>query len=436
MIVMKFGGSSVGKAERIRTVLEIVKSYLSKNPVVVVSAHKGVTDMLIRMANDAVKGVVDLEQLTTVHNKIMDDLGVDHAIIQPQLEELATLLKGISMVKELTLRTLDYVCSFGERLSSRTIADFFNRNGLPCEQHDAYDIGLLTDDNFGSASPLPEADVAIKEGIRQLRKLPIITGYIGMTKDGSITTLGRDGSDYSASIIGAAIGAEEIQIWTDVDGVMTADPSILPEVLPLDVLTFEEASELAYYGAKVLHPATIIPAMKKGIPVRVLNTFKPRVKGTVILPKTERSGRMIKSIVYKEDQYIVNIVCERMLMGHGYLARIFDIFASHRVVLNMVTTSEISVSVTTDSPERLELAVRDLSEFATVSVEKEKAMICVIGEGMKETPGIAADIFAALKSASVNVLMISQGASKINIALMIDNRDIEAAVRALHKTFF
>ncbi|OHB76873.1 MAG: hypothetical protein A2Z34_02860, partial [Planctomycetes bacterium RBG_16_59_8] len=422
MIVMKFGGTSVGDAKQIRVVEQLVRAALPRKPVVVVSAHRGVTDKLIRLAREAVQRPVEIDELRRLHVAIMDDLGVNHSVIEENLNELSVLLKGITMVKELTLRTLDYVSSFGERFSSRIIAASFNKQGLKSSPFDAYDVGLLTDDNFGNASPLPEADEAIRSSLMECDGVPIITGFIGMTKDGNITTLGRGGSDFSATIVGGAIEADEVEIWTDVDGVMSADPRVVPGAVLLETISFEEASELAYYGAKVLHPATILPAMKKRIPVRVLNTFNPKAKGTVVLSSAPRSDRVVKSIVSKGGQYIVNISSERMLMGHGYLARIFDVFADHRVVVNMVATSEVSVSVTTDSPERLDLAVHDLSSFATVTVEKELAAVCVIGDGLKDTPGIAGDIFSAMKEHGVNVRMISQGASKINIAFMVAER--------------
>ena len=441
MIICKFGGSSVGDAKRIRTVFDIVKGYLSKKPIVVVSAHKGVTDELIKVAESALDGKSGLDGIRHRHATILSELGLPTNLIDDRFAELDTLLRGITMVKELTPRTLDYVLSFGERLSSRIIAAYFNKAGIPAEQYDAFDIGMLTDDNFGGATPLPEADALIKQSIEKIKKLPIVTGYIGKTRSGDVTTLGRNGSDYTASIIGAAINADEIQIWTDVDGVMTADPSIIPDAKPLDTMTFEEASELAYYGAEVLHPATIVPAIKKGIPVRVLNTFRPDAKGTIITdgkrisPSAKRNGT-VKSIVYKEDQYIVNITTSRMLMGYGFLAKIFNIFAIHKIVVNMVATSEVSVSVTVEKLDGLDIASKELSTFSDVSVEKEKAIICVVGEGLRDTSGVAGDIFSALKAANVNILMISQGASKINCAFVIENRDIKKCVEALHNKFF
>lgn len=437
MIVMKFGGSSVSNAERIRDVLEIVKGRLQRKPLVVASAFRGITDDLFALAEEALHGSDSrLEKIRARHLEVIADLGLDREIIKDNLAELAVLLKGISLVKELTPRTLDYVVSFGERLSTRIIAAHFNKAGIPTEQHDAFDIGMITDNQFGASQPLPEADAEIRRHVSKMTRLPLVTGYIGKTRNGDITTLGRNGSDYTATIIGAAIGAEEVEIWSDTDGIMTADPRVVPEAQPIELLTFEEASELAYYGGKVLHPATIVPAIRKSIPVRALNTFKPDHKGTTILATIPQNRVGVKSIAHHLGNYVVNITSSRMLMGHGFLARIFDVFAKHKIVVNMVATSEVSVSITTDSPRGLDVATKELEQIGDVSVEKDRAIICVVGEGLKFTPGIAGDIFQALKDAGVNVLMISQGASKINVAFVVKNEDAQRSVQALHRKFF
>jgi len=437
MIIMKFGGSSVQEADRIRAVAEIVRRHLDRRPIVVASALRGTTDDLFTLAEDALQGNHDrLEVIRKAHERLSGELGVDPDLIREPLAELSVLVKGISLVKELTPRTLDYVVSFGERLSTRIIAAHFRKTGIPAEQHDAFDIGMITDDAFGSAQPLPEAYERLRDRLTRFDRLPIVTGYVGKTRTGDITTLGRNGSDYTASILGAAVRAEEIQIWTDVDGVMTADPRTCPDARPIERMTFDEASELAYYGGRVLHPSTIVPAMSAGIPVRVLNTFRPDAAGTTIVPRTADSQPGVKSIASYKNQFIINIRSTRMLLGHGFLARIFEIFGRHKIVVNMVSTSEVTVSVTTHSPRNLEEAARDLREFAEVDVEQDRAILCVVGEGIRQTTGIAGDIFQALKEAQVNVLMISQGASKINVAFVVRNEDAERAVRALHDKFF
>lgn len=437
MIVMKFGGSSVSDADRIRGVADIVKRYADQRPIVVCSAIRGVTDDLIKLAHEAVGGTTSLlERIQERHVQVIDTLGLDRGLIKDNLAELGVLIKGISLVKELTPRTLDYVASFGERLSCRIIAAHLTQAGLPTEEHDAFEIGMVTDDRYGSANPLPEAEAELKRQIARISKIPLVTGYIGKTKNGDITTLGRNGSDYTATILGAAVGAKEVQIWTDVDGIMTADPNIVKSAKTIEVLSFPEASELAYYGGKLAHPFTILPAIRKNIPVRVLNTFKPDHPGTQIVAHVDGSRKGVKSIAYKKHQIIINLESSQMLMGHGFLSRIFDTFARHEIVINMVSTSEVSVSVTTDSPKNLDKAIGDLSKDFEVTVEKDKTIICVVGDGIKYIPGVSGDVFSALRDAAVNINMISQGASKINLAFVINTEDVPVAIRALHQKFF
>jgi aspartate kinase len=437
MIIMKFGGSSVAGLEKIRQVAEIVRSRLPRKPVVVASAFRGVTDELFKLGEEAVKGrTPSIEPIRRRHQECLQEMGLDPDLLRNEFAELEILLKGISLVRELSPRSLDYVVSFGERLSTRIIAPTFTKLGVPAEQHDAFDVGLLTNDEFGGAQPLPEADAEIKRRVSLMTRVPVITGYIGKTKSGAITTLGRNGSDFSATILGAAIDAEEIEIWSDVDGIMTADPRLVPAAKPIDFLTFAEASELAYYGGKVLHPATITPALLKSIPVRCLNTFKPGHPGTLITADTRKSGTGIKSIAHNLHNLILTVSSPRMLQGHGFLGRLFEVFGRRQISIDMISTSEVSVSVTLDSNRNLDAAVEELRTFAGVTVEKDRAIICVVGDGIRNTPGIAGDIFQALKEASVNVLMISQGASKINVAFVVDDADCQKAVQALHRKFF
>ncbi|TPW19091.1 MAG: aspartate kinase, partial [Elusimicrobia bacterium] len=295
---------------------------------------------------------------------------------------------------------------------------------------------LLTDARFGSANPLPEAEAAIQAALGGAQDLPVVTGFIGLAPGGDIATLGRNGSDYSATILGAALGASVIEIWSDTDGVMTADPRLVPEAKPLAALTFEEAGELAYYGGKVLHPHTLVPAVRKGIPVAVRNTFKPAHPGTAITPARPAAASGPRSIAFKRHLSVVTVKSPDMLMGWGFLARIFAAFARHEIVVDMVTTSEVTVSFTVDDPRRVDLAAKELGADFEVSVEDGRAIVCVVGTGLRDTPGLAADVFTALKDAGVNVLMISQGASKINLAFVVADADVPKAVTALHRRFF
>lgn len=437
MIVMKFGGSSVSDAGRIRAAGEIVRGRLGRRPVVVVSAFRGVTDELLGLAKDALRGDLSrLKGLRKRHEDTAAELGVDFAPCRPLFDELESLAKGVALLKELTPRTLDHAASFGERLSCRLIAAAWAKAGLPARAVDAPDAGLLTDARFGAANPLPEGDAAIRTALGGASDLPVVTGFIGRAPSGDIATLGRNGSDYSATILGAALGAEVIEIWSDTDGVMTADPRLVPAAKPLAELTFDEAGELAYYGGKVLHPHTLVPAVKKGIPVGVLNTFKPDHPGTRIAPARPGAAAGPRSIAFKRHLSVVTVKSPDMLMGWGFLARIFAAFAKHEIVVDMVTTSEVTVSCTVDDPSRVDRAVAELGGEFTVAVETGRAVICVVGEGLRDMPGLAADAFGALKDAGVNVLMISQGASKINLAFVVADADVPRAVTALHSRFF
>jgi aspartate kinase len=470
MIVMKFGGTAIGSAQKIRSVYAIVKERLARRPAVVVSAHGGVTDMLIEVARKAVTGNPSIESIERKHLEIVRELGLDESLVTKHLKELEVLLKGISLVKELTPRTLDYVLSFGERMSARTVAAHFTKAGTAAVPVDAYDLGMITDSNFGQARPLPEAEHLIAFNVKRHEALPVVTGYIGKDRNGNVTTLGRNGSDLTATVIGAAIGAEEVQIWGDTDGVMTADPSIIPAAMPIHSMSFNEAAELAYYGGR-MHPSSLVPAMAKRIPVRLLNTLKPLEHGTLIVEKgtlsqaeggwqaraakqqepgpqgkaaaaveaatsTEKLRSIVKAIVYKEGVFLLNIVSTRMLMHHGFMARIFEIFGKHKVVIDMISTSEVSISLTTDNDSGLEQSVREISEFAEVTVESDMAIVCVVGEGIRSTRGVLAEIFTAAREVSANVQMVSQNASKINVAFIVGNNDILPVVSALHRRFF
>ncbi len=434
---MKFGGTSVGDAARIRGVADIVKAALPRKPIVVVSAHKGITDDLLRAAHRAAEGDEAFEPIKTRHRGIARDLGVDPAPLEELFGELEFLLKGIALVRQITPRTLDYAMSFGERLSARTIAAYFTKAGMPAKAWDAFDLGLVTDENFGNARPLPEADAILYEKVRKAAAsgIPVVTGYIGKTKRGDVSTLGRNGSDYSASIVGAGAGVEEIQIWTDVDGVLSTDPKRVPHARLLPHLSFEEARELAYFGGKVIHPATMLPAVRKGIPLKVLNTFNPTCPGTTITSGIGPSDRVIKSIAFLEDQSILTATTDGPIIENGTLSKVFAILAKHRVPITVIATSEASVSVTVDGRTPLDEPIAEIRTFAETRVEPGKALVCVVGQGMKGVPGLAGKVFSVLGQAKVNIGMISQGASEYNITFVVDGPQLQPALLALHKEF-
>ncbi|HTL51943.1 MAG TPA: aspartate kinase [Planctomycetota bacterium] len=440
MIVMKFGGTSVGTAARCIRAAEIVEQRLAEKPVVVVSAHGGVTDILLNAARQAAQGKTAglMQGFKDRHQTILEGLGLDPTLHDDEYNDLAKIIDGIALIRELTPRTYDYIAAFGERCSTRCLAALMHKRGhRNAEYRNSYDVGFLTDSNFLRAKPLPETYELIRKEVAKLSdKLLFVTGFLGKDADGNITTIGRSGTDYSASIFGAALGAKRIEIWKDVDGVMTADPSLIKEARNLPLLSFDEASELTYYGAQVLHPSTMVPAIQKNIPIHVLNVEKPNDSGTVIVADTGPTRETVTSITYKEDITLVTIISTRMLGAEGFLQSVFSIFGKHKVVVDMLATSEVSVSLTVDNDKNLPAAVEELTTIATVKVEKEHAIICVVGQGMKERVGIAATVFNAVAAAGVNLRMISQGASEINIAFVVRNDGIGAAVKALHDMFF
>ena len=437
MIVMKFGGSSVGAPDGVARVVEITRGRLSRSPVVVVSAFRGVTDDLLALGREALEGRLDrLEAVERRHRDAARGLGLDFAPLEPLLAELSELARGVSLLKELTPRTLDRLAGFGERLSARLVAAAFAKAGIPAAAVDASEM-LLTDDRFGEAAPLPEADELLRRALSGPGPLRVVTGFIGRTRAGELTTLGRNGSDFTATIIGAALGAEEVEIWSDVDGIMTADPRLVPGARPLEALSFAEACELAHYGGKVLHPHTLVPAMRRGIPVRCLNTFKPDHPGTRITAAAAPAhGVALKSIAFKRRQVILSASSPRMLSGPGFLARIFSVLAKHDIDVDMVATSEVSVSATTGDEKGVEKAVVELAPEFETSVERGVSVVCAVGDAIQSTPGVAAEIFGAMRTCGVNVRMISQGASKNNVAFVVEDADVERAVKALHARFF
>ncbi|MFH0990189.1 MAG: lysine-sensitive aspartokinase 3 [bacterium] len=449
MIVMKFGGTSVEDARALNNVIQIVAQAQSRRPVVVLSAIAGATNTLIHSAQLAVQGQTGesrslLNNLLERHVSIIDSLIDQRSAVQElifeirrRFEELKNLCQGISILGELTPRSLDAIASVGERLSSSIVARAMAERAIPVELIDARSF-IITDSVFTAATPLYEivnekAKLILEPPI-SAGKIVVTQGFIGSTSTGITSTLGRGGSDYSAAIIGSALEAEEIQIWTDVDGVLTADPRMVPSSKKLKIISFREASELAYFGAKVLHPSTILPAVKKNIPVIVLNSKRPHSTGTRIVATPQKTNAVVKSIASKRGITIINIQSTRMLMAYGFLESIFSIFSNHKTPVDLVSTSEVAVSLTIDNTANLELIVRDLEQFAEVTVYTNKAIVCIVGEQMHSTAGVADRVFRAL--ANINIMMISQGASEINMSLVLDETHVAEAVNLLHKEFF
>jgi aspartate kinase len=446
MIVMKFGGTSVESQEAVQRVAEIVKRYKARRPVVVVSAMGKTTNGLLQAANEAAAGRRDqalalVDELRGYH--LTHGLALaGHAsaeldrYIRTHFEWLDELVKGLSIVGELSPRSTDAIASTGERLSSLVVTYAFRSAGLPARHVDARRV-IVTDDRFTHAQPVLEKTYArLKEEVAPLAETDIVVmgGFIGATPDGQTTTLGRGGSDYSAAIVGAGIEAEEIQIWTDVDGMLTADPRIVPGGYRVKSISFAEAAEMAYFGAKVLHPATVVPAIEKKIPVVILNSLRPDVEGTRITLQAAPCKNPVKSISSKRGITVVNIASSRMLMAHGFLRRIFEIFDRYATSVDMVSTSEVSVSLTVDNLENMHEILRELRTFAEARSEDGQAIVCLVGENIRQTPGIAGRAFSALQQ--TNIRMISQGASLLNLGFLVAEADLKPTVSALHDEFF
>jgi len=448
MIVMKFGGTSVQDSAAITRAGAIVKGRLQQKPVVVVSALAKVTDQLLVMARAAGSGdrktalslsrALRERHYTTAGELLGTALFTQfHSDLGAHFEALDELLRGIAAVGELTPRTTDHVAAYGEILSSQIVAAAFSAHGLDATLVDSREC-ILTDDAHMRAAPLmEETGERLRAKVQPLLaagRVPVMGGFIGATKSGITTTIGRGGGDYSAAIVGSGLGAERIEIWTDVDGMMTTDPNLCPDARRIKSISFEEAAELAYFGAKVLHPATVLPAIQKNIPVYVLNARNPSCEGTRIATRGPRSRTFFKAIAAKKRITIIDVAAPRMLLAHGFMRAIFEAFDRHGVSVDVVTTSEVSVSLTVDSNESIPALAADLAKLADVKYEGRKAIICLVGENLRETPGIAARVFGELSD--VKIRMISQGASEINLTFVIEEEEVPQVIRRLHKAFF
>jgi aspartate kinase len=447
MIVMKFGGTSVESAAAIERVASIVRARIHRKPVVVVSPMGKTTNKLLAMARHAAAGECDqalevLDDIEQLHRsealkmvRAEDAPEVDRCI-EDHCRELAEMVRGLAVMGELTPRSIDAISSYGERLSSILVMKAFCRCGMRAVHLDSRSV-IVTDRRHTQAAPLyAETYRRLQTAIPRLAEEAVVVmgGFIAATEDGVTTTLGRGGSDFTAAIVGAGIGAEEIQIWTDVDGMLTCDPTILPGGHRVKTISFAEAAELAYFGAKVLHPATVLPAIEKNIPVLILNSRKPEVSGTRIAAHAVRSSNVVKSIACKRNITVVNVHSTRMLMAHGFLRRIFEVFDRYETPVDMVSTSEVSVSLTIDAPARLDQICEELRQFSEVSIDSNLAIVCLVGDNIRHTPGVARRVFSAIEA--VNIRMISQGASKLNLSFVVAGEDLRRTVEALHSEFF
>ncbi|HUF28375.1 MAG TPA: lysine-sensitive aspartokinase 3 [Gemmatimonadaceae bacterium] len=447
MIVLKFGGTSVGDPAAIDRAVEIVRSRIDREPIVVVSAMGGVTDALLEIAEQAagrqlIVALSAIEGLRARHLAAAEALLPSEADctetcedLSAMFDELAHLAEALSVLGDLTPRSRDALAAMGERLSSQLITAVFRHRGLDAVLVDAREV-MITDGGHGRARPL---DNRIAEASRRVllphvrrRAIPILGGFIGASEEGITTTLGRGGSDYSAALIGAALGVEAIEIWTDVDGMLTADPRIAGGARLIPRIRFDEASELAAFGARVLHPSTIAPAVRLGIPVIILNAARPEGAGTLIT--SDAPGRVVTAIAGRRGVALVKVRTGRMLLAHGFLRAFFEIFERHRVSVDVVATSEVSVSVTVDDAARLDGLIVDLRILGDVSVERGRGLLAVVGASLAEDATTMARAVAAL--AGVHVHLLSLSATGINLTLVVDEDAVTDGVRRLHRTFF
>ncbi|MDR2742811.1 MAG: aspartate kinase [Treponema sp.] len=442
MIVMKFGGSSVAGAERIRHMGEIVRSQLPRKPVLVLSALGDTTDQLLEAAELALRDrSVSIHLIESLHLDTINGLRLRPAVqetIHPLFVELRSLLTGISLIRELTGRTRDYLVSFGERLSVRIAAAYLESIRIQARPVDAWDAGFLSDANYTAADLLPETWERIPRALEPLVHegiVPVVTGFIAKDENGNITTLGRGGSDLSATIIAAAFGAEEVQVWKDVDGILTADPRLVPDARPVESITYEEAAELAYFGAQVLHPRTMQPCMKTGTPVLVRNSFNPKAPGTRIGTKLDTETGPVQAITSRKNVTLIDIVSTRMVGQSGFLGKVFTCFAEHGISVDMVATSEVSVSLTLDAVHDLAGLKRDLSKIASVEIKTGKAIVTIIGN-VRRSSEILQRSFGVCAGLGIPVQMVSQGASKVNISFIVDDTQADEVVKELHKNYF
>jgi aspartate kinase len=449
---MKFGGTSVADPEAVNRLIDIVRAERLRDatgraPVVVVSALARVTDTLVRVAQRAQDG--DGEGAARELHALVDrHLGVASAVtcesqaalvadIRREFDELIGLVHALAVLRDVSPRSLDAVLAAGEVVSSRMVAAALADGGVPSAWIDARRV-LVTDAEHGAAAPdtietcgRTRAEVAPVIGSGAVA---VLGGFIGSTLQGVATTLGRGGSDYSAAICGACLGVDEIQIWTDVDGMLTADPRVVPQPRVVPRLSFAEASELAYFGAKVLHPSTILPAVARNIPVRILNSHRPQNPGTLITSDPPDGGGQLTALACKRGVTVIDITSSRMLMAHGFLRRLFEVFERFKTAVDVVTTSEVSVSVTIDDTRRLDAIVDNLRTFAEVSCEPDMAIICAVGERLRADATLFGRAVTALDRLALR--LVSQAASRRNITFVLRNADVPDAMMRLHEAFF
>lgn len=458
-IVMKFGGTSIADGNNIRHVAQLLKNYYDSGyeVVAVTSALGSVTDGLLTNAIEVSKKgkvsqikefISDLthKHYSAVHEAIDDENIIDEVIqtIDCRVDELEKALIGICYLGELTPRSIDYISSYGERLAAPIVSGAIRSLGVKSKMFTGGDVGIVTDNEYGNARPLEKSYYNVGETLKSILSdtVPVVTGFIAENRDGVITTLGRGGSDFTASIISAAIGADEIWLWKEVHGIMTTDPKIVPEARSIPQISYAEAMELSYFGARVLHPRTIEPAIRNGIPVRVKNTFEPDFPGTLVVSEQKPTEDVVKAVTLIKNVALVNISGAGMVGTIGTAARVFNSLANANVNIIMISqaSSESNMSIVVDE-DHLEGAVNaintefDKNVIKDVTYDNDICVVAVVGAGMAGIPGVSGRVFSALGREKINVIAISQGSSQHNISFVVSEKESFDAVRILHREF-
>lgn len=442
---MKFGGSSLANEERIEHVAQLIKDQRALGYVpraVVCSAMGKTTNSLLSAGEFALEGRVNIDAIRTLHKATMEHFDFPKNTIDEVnhlLDECEDMLNGVRLIQELSPKSLDQLVSYGERCSVRIMAARLNQIGVPAQAFDAWDVGIMTDSRFGDAKLLPTSEDAIRTAFGKIDPsiVAVVTGFIGHDPKGKITTLGRGGSDLTATQLGASLGIDEIQVWKDVDGILSSDPRLVPHAIPVSDVSYDEASELAYFGAQVLHPIAMQPAMRYDVPVRVKNSYNPSAIGTIIRNKKD-SNPLVTAITYKRDVRLLDIESTQMLGAYGFLARVFSEFEKHKLSVDVLASSEVSISLTLDKKQKnseIEDLIQDLASCAEVTVKTNKSILTLIAD-VDRSSEVLATVFRVFSSTGVKVKMMSQGASKVNISFIVDSDVLDNAILELHKCFF
>lgn len=445
-IVMKFGGSSLASAERVTYVSKLIKKHVEQGykPIIVCSAMGKTTNTLLSAGDFALQGQVFVDSLKTMHTTAIDSLGLNHSVTESVMElltELERLLEGIKYIGELTPRTVDALVSFGERMSVRIVAATLNKMGVPAQAFDSWQVGMTTTSEFGNAEVRSETYEKMNKVLNKFDGMivPVVTGFIGHDLKGRITTLGRGGSDLTATVLGSALPSDEIQVWKDVDGIMSADPRLVTTAKPVSHVTYEEAAELAFFGAEVLHPISMQPAIRSGIPVRVKNSYNPSAPGTVISEKRDKSSTLVTAITSKKNIQLIDIVSTRMLGQYGFLAKVFSIFQECKISVDVIASSDVSLSLTLDNKQLesgdVDQLMSQLKSVAGLNVYKDRAIVSLICN-LDRSSEVMAIAFTVMNELGIQVEMLSQGASKVNISLVVKMEDKDRLIKALHDKFF